>query len=171
MAQGLSNLEIKSLWREKRRAGVSFLCPLCKTPRMVPHKTSPGLRHVLQVAVTATFIMAVTWSWFEWKGIVSFAPLWIAFEMIYRIRARGLLACPHCGFDPYLQLTDAQRARQEIEAHWRRKFAEKGIPYPEKEGILPQAAIKGRGAGMTPGNTSQASREPAEGEDSPSLTQ
>ena len=175
MNRGASKLEIKSLWREQRRSGVSFLCPLCRTPRSVPHRTSPGLRHVVQVAMTAVFLTAVTWNWFEWKGLVSFAPMWMAFELIYRIRARGMLACPHCGFDPYLQLTDARRAREEIEAHWRKKFAEKGIPYPEKDGKLPQAARAGKGAGrngeLTPSDTSQLAREAAEGGDSSSLTQ
>ena len=41
-----------------------------------------------------------------------------------------MLACPHCGFDPYLYLADVKLARQEIEEHWKRKFAEHGIPFP-----------------------------------------
>ena len=54
----------------------------------------------------------------------------MCFEGYYRSRVRIALSCPHCGFDPYLYLTDVKRARQEIEAYWRKKFAEKGIPYP-----------------------------------------
>ncbi len=141
------------------------------------------MRHLLQVATTAVFLTAVTWNWLEWKGLVSFAPMWIAFEVIYRLRARGLLACPHCGFDPYLQLTDARKAREEIEAHWRRKFAEKGIPYPEMDGKQPHLvlmeAIAERQEGrrsdqnseLTPSGSARVARESFESENSSSLSQ
>jgi hypothetical protein len=42
------------------------------------------------------------------------------------------MACPQCGFDAFLYMVDVKRARAEVEAHWRKKFAEKGVPYPEK---------------------------------------
>jgi hypothetical protein len=61
---------------------------------------------------------------------VFFIPLWTAFEVVYRIRARGVLSCELCGFDPYLFLTNENLARKEIESHWRKKFQEHGIPYP-----------------------------------------
>lgn len=77
--------------------------------------------------------MLASWQWLGWKGIISFIPFWMVFEVLFRSRARVVLNCPHCGFDPYLYLVDAKRAREEIEAHWRRKFAEKNIPFPEKE--------------------------------------
>ena len=75
--------------------------------------------------------MILTWKWFSWRGIASFVPFWTVFEVVYRLRMRAALACNQCGFDPYLFAVDEKRARQEINAHWRRKFAEKGIPYPE----------------------------------------
>jgi hypothetical protein len=84
------------------------------------------------MGLTAAFFTLVTWQWFTWKGVVSFVPLWVIFEAVYRARVRVAMRCPHCGFDPYLYLVDVNRARTEIESHWRKKFAEKGIPYPEK---------------------------------------
>jgi hypothetical protein len=42
------------------------------------------------------------------------------------------MLCPQCGFDPFLYMVDVKRARNEVETHWRRKFAEKNIPYPER---------------------------------------
>lgn len=89
--------------------------------------------HYGQLVLTSIVFALATSHWFSWKGIVVFVPLAIVFEIVYRSRARVALNCPHCGFDPYLYLTDIKRAREEIEAHWRRKFAEKGIPYPEKD--------------------------------------
>jgi len=85
-----------------------------------------------QIGLTAVVFMLATWNRFEWKGIVSFFPFWTLFEVIYRSRVRAALACSHCGFDPYLYLNDVPRAREVVENHWRKKFAEKGIPYPEK---------------------------------------
>lgn len=74
--------------------------------------------------------MLATWNWFGWKGFVVFLPLWVIFETLYRSRVRAALNCEQCGFDPILYLVDVKRARREIEEHWKRKFAEKGIPYP-----------------------------------------
>ncbi len=82
--------------------------------------------------------MVATWRWFEWRGVVSFVPFWLIFEAVYRARCRGILNCTQCGFDPYLYLIDTRRARAEVESHWRKKFAEKGIPYPGDP--IPQAA-------------------------------
>jgi hypothetical protein len=97
--------------------------------------------HLVQIGLTATIIMLASWSWFEWKGIVSFFPLWMLFEVFFRARVRAALACSQCGFDPYLYMIDVPRAREVVENHWRKKFAEKGIPYPEKN---PQAANTGK---------------------------
>lgn len=68
--------------------------------------------------------------------MVSFFPFWILFEFFYRARTRVALSCPHCGFDPYLYLADAQWARDEMETYWRKKFEEKGTPFPEKDQAL-----------------------------------
>lgn len=59
-------------------------------------------------------------------------PFWISFELIFRTRMRGQIHCPNCGFDPFLFVTDEGLAKSEIENHWKKVFAEKGIPYPQK---------------------------------------
>jgi hypothetical protein len=40
-------------------------------------------------------------------------------------------------------LIDVPRAREVVENHWRKKFAEKGIPYPEKNGGKPATTQSG----------------------------
>jgi hypothetical protein len=121
----------KTAWKEPKNAGRRFLCALCKIPRAVSLRTEPGtFKHYVQVGITAVFFTMVTWSWFEWKGIISFVPFWLVFETVYRTRVRAALACPHCGFDPYLFKWDELRAKKEIETHWRKKYAEKGVPWP-----------------------------------------
>jgi hypothetical protein len=76
----------------------------------------------------------LTWTFFQWKGLVSFIPFWCIFEVIYRTRARATIYCKSCGFDPYLFLVDTELAKKEVDGHWRKKFEEKGIPYPEPPG-------------------------------------
>lgn len=122
----------KTLWQARDHKCWSFFCPLCRATRKVSLKPRPAARHYAQLGLTAVALMLAGWSFWEWKGIVSIFPLWIGFELIYRMRARAHLNCPHCGFDPYLYLVDVKRAREEIDSHWRKKFAEKGIPFPEK---------------------------------------
>jgi hypothetical protein len=122
---------IKSLWRERHSRAWSFFCPQCRAARKVSTHPDPGrLENYARVALCSVVFTIAGWQWFTWKGIVSFVPFWAAFEVFHRARMRTLMACPHCGFDPYLYLADVKLARQEIEDHWRRKFAEHGIPYP-----------------------------------------
>jgi hypothetical protein len=119
-------------WRDRRATAWAFFCPLCRSPRRLPMKPRPGRMHAVQIGLTAACFMLATWSLFSWKGIVSFVPMWAAFEAIYRVRLRAKLVCGSCGFDPYLYQVDVQRARAAVEAFWRRRFQERGIPYPEK---------------------------------------
>lgn len=126
------SLPKKSFWKSRPDTSFSFICPICHTHRKIPYRPQPGgLRHYSQIGLTSLTFTLFAWNWLGWKGIVSFVPLWSVFEFLYRWRIRGLLPCQHCGFDPYLFKIDVQKAKQEVEAHWRKKFAEKGIPYPE----------------------------------------
>ncbi len=128
----------KTFWQDRYSNLWCFLCPLCKGPRRVPFRPRPGgFKQVSQVVLTALFFTVVTWSFFGWKGIISIVPFWTIFESVYRWRTRVALACPQCGFDPYLFLLDVKVAGKEVDAHWRKKFADKGVPYPEK--TLPSA--------------------------------
>lgn len=122
----------KIFWKEKGTKPYAFICPLCTSKRKIAYQPQPTRRHYVQIALTAACFTLLSWPIFGWKGIVSFIPLWTLFEVLYRGRVRGALLCPHCGFDPYLYMVDVKRARVEVESHWRKKFADKGIPYPEK---------------------------------------
>ena len=131
---------MKSLWQDRRSSSTwSFICPICKLKRQLPFHPKPGQPiHFFQVGLTSAVFTILTWNWFTWKGWVSFVPLWITFEVIYRWRTRALLACKHCGFDPYLYLIDPELAKKEIEDYWKKKFEEKGLPYPSSTQASPQ---------------------------------
>lgn len=122
--------DFKTLWKDQKKRNWSFYCPQCRASRTIPFQPKPEPRHFVQIGLAAAFFTLVTWPWFTWKGIVSFVPFWLIFETFYRGLVRVAVACPHCGFDPFLYMHDAKRARVEIEAHWRKKFTEKGIPFP-----------------------------------------
>jgi hypothetical protein len=136
--------EIKSYWQGKSKNHWAFICPVCQSKRRLPMRPRPTDFHYFQLILTALFVMVLTWNWFTWKGAVSFFPLWILFEVLYRGQARLSLDCPQCGFDPSLHLIDAQRAKEEMEKYWRKKFAEKGIPFPDKP--KPVASVAGEAA-------------------------
>ena len=122
--------QIKSFWTDQNSKLWSFICPHCTSPRRVRYQPRPGGFHYVQIGLTAIVFTLAAWPMFNWKGLVSFLPFWLTFETIYRMKTRTALACPHCGFDPILYLTDIPKARAEIESHFRKKFAEKGIAYP-----------------------------------------
>jgi hypothetical protein len=132
---------VKTYWKAQNASGWRFYCPLCQRLRQVPFRPSPGgFQHVSQVVLTALFLTVVGWPLWGWKGIVSVVPLWALFEATYRYWVRGLLRCPDCGFDPYLFLRDPKLAAQQIDAFWKKRFSDQGIPYPEP----PQGGGKSR---------------------------
>jgi hypothetical protein len=108
---------------------------MCTAPRRIGMNPKPGQPiHFAQVGITALLIAIAAahfYPWIGWKGLVSFVPLWIGFETIYRGRVRAQVTCGKCGFDPVLYLVDVEKARSAIQDHWRKRFAEKGIPFPE----------------------------------------
>lgn len=122
----------KIFWREQGTKPYSFICPLCTSPRKIPYQPRPTTRHYVQIGLTSVCFMLLAWPLFGFKGIVGFIPIWTLFEVLYRGRVRGALLCPQCGFDPFLYMVDIKRARSSVESHWRKKFADKGVPYPEK---------------------------------------
>ena len=127
----LTKAALKSLWHSRYPDAKSFICPLCKRPRRVPFRTEPGsLKHYAWIGFTTLFFTLLTWPWFSWKGIVAFLPIWTVFESIYRWRMRAMLMCSDCGFDPFLMKIDVKWAQREVDAHWRKKFADRGLVYP-----------------------------------------
>jgi len=127
----------KSIWRERYTKDFTFYCPMCAVPRRIGMDPRPGQPiHFVQVGITAVLLTLITahfFPWIGWKAIVCFVPLWIGFETIYRAKVRDSVACTQCGFDPVLYLIEPGKARHAIREHWRKKFEEKGIPFPEDE--------------------------------------
>ena len=149
-----------SLWRNRYQDIWSFMCPLCKEARRVPFRPRPGIRQYFQVFLTSVVFTLVFWSFFGWKGIVSFVPLWAIYEISYRWRMRGALYCSKCGFDPYLFMIDEELAKKEVDTYWRKKLAEKGIPYPEKNKGSHQPSSASPQAKPTPEEKPAASEQP-----------
>lgn len=119
---------IKSIWRDRSQNLWHFLCPLCKSARRVPFRAKPGSPgQIFQISLTALIISYLTWPWLNWKGLICFVPLWIAFEAIYRWRRRAALTCPQCGFDPFLFLIEEKWAEREVKSYWKKKFEDWGI--------------------------------------------
>lgn len=130
----MATIPKKSIWRPAQKGVWQFFCPQCRTPRRLPYAPRPDhLIRVFQVSLSAALFTLFTWQWFKWRGVVSFVPIWTAYELFYRLYIRSKVACDQCGFDPYLYLTDVPKAKREIQKFWRNKFKEKGIPYPGDE--------------------------------------
>lgn len=134
--QDVIRIASRSIWRERYTKNFSFYCPMCTVPRRIGMHPKPGQPiHFAQVGITAILISALSahfLPWIGWKAIVSFVPLWIGFETVYRAKIRASVACGQCGFDPFLYLADTKMARTAVRDHWRKKFEEKGIPFPEE---------------------------------------
>lgn len=114
---------------EKNQNTWMFFCPLCAVSRRLTGSKNPGKPiHFVQIGLCAAVFTLATYRWFELKGLVSFIPMWIVFETLFRTRVRARIRCSECGFDPFLCVADVDQAKREVENHWKKKFEEKGIP-------------------------------------------
>ncbi len=138
----------KAFWKHQKYQVWDYLCPLCKVPRRLPFHPRPGTwMHIFQIGLTTAVLTLLFWPWWHIKGTVVFLPLWIGFETFYRVRTRAAMRCTRCGFDPYLYHIDLDWARREVDAHWRKQFEDKGIPYPEKARPGTPSPISGASGG------------------------
>ncbi|MBI4925694.1 MAG: hypothetical protein HY843_07200 [Bdellovibrio sp.] len=112
----------KTSWKEKTEPVWNFICPTCKAQRMIIGGPRPKQKHYVQVGLTSAVFTLLTWPVFSWKGLVSFIPFWMVFEIFYRIKIRALVGCPHCGFDPYLFLSHEEKAKQQMKDHLEKKY-------------------------------------------------
>ncbi len=130
-------------FRDQRTGKWTFFCPLCESRRALSHGPQAGTaRHFFQVGLTTAVVMLAFWPLAGWKGAIVFVPIWGIFETVYRLRTRADLVCDSCGFDPTLYLADTGRARAEVEQFWRKRFADRGLPFPGDPEQLSQGAEK-----------------------------
>ena len=131
----------KPLWKEKHSNAYGYFCAYCNTKRVIGLHPSPWKpRYLFRVAVTSALFMLATWPIFDWKGLVSFVPFWIAFETVYRLKFRQAVVCHVCGFDPILYVKDRNAAKELVRAKYREAYARKGIPFPEDQPISPRSS-------------------------------
>ena len=111
----------------------TFYCVGCNRERRLSAPTRVGsLRFFFHIAITTAFCTLLSWHWLGLKGAGFFLiPVGLAFEAIYRLKMRSDLICPDCRFDPTLYLVDPDKAVRQVEETWKKKFEEKGLPYPE----------------------------------------
>ncbi len=123
------------------RHNFKFYCVGCNRERMqaVPAKVGSA-RFFVHILVTTCFLSVFTWPWLHFKGIFALViPVGLAMEAFYRMKMRAALVCPDCHFDPILYMSDRETAVRHVEEAWRKKFAEKGLPYPERKKTPPQS--------------------------------
>ena len=110
-----------------------FYCVGCNRERRQAMPAKVGsVRFFAQIAVTTCFLSILTWPWLHMKGVFALViPVGLAMEAFSRMKMRDALVCPDCSFDPTLYLSDRETAVHHVDEAWRKKFAEKGLPYPE----------------------------------------
>jgi hypothetical protein len=129
-----SKSAIQQWMKQIENQGFRFFCVSCRRERRQapPAKVgSPGF--FLQVLIADSFFTFLFWPFMGAKGFLAFLiPVGMILETVYRLKMRSAMVCPDCKFDPILYLVDRQKAIRQVEEAWRKKFLEKGIPFPEK---------------------------------------
>ena len=111
----------------------SFFCVGCNRERHLSAPARVGSpRFFIHILITTAFCTLITWPWLGLKGAAFFLiPVGLTFEAVYRLKLRADLICPDCSFDPTLYLSNPDKAVRQVEDTWKKKYEEKGIPYPE----------------------------------------
>ena len=123
-----------SLWKKIEKTGFKFYCVGCNRERRIhpPAIIGSSLFYV-QILITTAILTLATYPWLGLKGFAFMViPVGIAFESFYRLKMRAAMVCPDCEFDPTLYLVDRKKATHQVELVWRKKFEQRGFPYPEK---------------------------------------
>ncbi|NDF13976.1 hypothetical protein EB061_01465 [bacterium] len=128
------SLGINRLFKKMEGPGFRFFCASCKRERLQAPPAKVGSpRFFAHIALATAFFALLFWPLMGVKGVFAFLlPVGIVMEALYRLKMRAALICPDCQFDPVLYLVDREKAIQQVEEAWRKKFTEKGIPFPEK---------------------------------------
>ena len=126
---------VTTVWKKIAAAGFRFYCVGCNRERRLSPPPKPGsTKFMVQILITTAFFTLLTYPWLNFKGLGFFIiPVGLVFEAFYRMKMRGALVCPDCSFDPILYLVDRDKAVRQVEAAWRKKFEENGIPFPDKK--------------------------------------
>ncbi len=90
-----------------------------------------NIQHYFKIVLTTGMSMMICWKVFAWKGLVLLFPIWILWEVTYRLRLRKAIVCSFCGFDPYLFLSDQSKSIQVVKEHWEKKHPPRAEKVPE----------------------------------------
>lgn len=136
-------MQAKTIWKKIEESGFKFYCVGCNRERRIrPPAKIGSAAFYLQILITTASLTLVGYPWFGLKGFAfMIIPVGIAFEAFYRMKMRAAMVCPDCEFDPILYLVDRKKAAHQVERVWRKKFEQKGIPYPEKNQRKPTVPV------------------------------
>ncbi len=164
------SINLNSIWRKLEQTGFKFYCVSCHRERHLAVPARVGTpQFYFHVLVATAFLMLVFWPLFHAKGVVLLVPIWGAFEALYRMKFRSMLVCPDCDFDPVLYLVNPDKAVIQVENVWRKKFEERGYPFPERKrqgrvapAVVPQQPVAEAEATVevTPGTAELSQNNP-----------
>ncbi|MBU6153308.1 MAG: hypothetical protein KGP28_03300 [Bdellovibrionales bacterium] len=125
---------IQQWMKQIENQGFKFFCVSCRRERRQSPPAKVGsvafFFHVFLATMSFTLLF---WPLMGAKGFLAFLiPAGAVLEAVYRLKMRSAMVCPDCKFDPILYLVDRQKAIGQVEDAWRKKFSQKGIPFPEK---------------------------------------
>ena len=131
---------VQSIWKRIENQGFKFYCVGCNRERRQAPPAKVGSKKFLShILLTTAFLTVLSFHWLHFRGFYFFIiPVGLVFDALYRMKMRAALVCPDCNFDPILYLVDRDKAVRQVEETWRKKFEERGFPYPEPKKRKPQ---------------------------------
>ena len=148
----MASSKVNTIWKKIEDSGFRFYCVGCnRERRLAPPAKVGSPKFFGHILLTTAFLTMLAWPIFQFKGMgVFLIPVGIAFEAFYRMKMRSNLVCPDCSFDPILYLVDREKAVLQVENVWRKKFEEKGFPFPDRKSPQHQALKRRPPSNPTP---------------------
>jgi uncharacterized Zn finger protein (UPF0148 family) len=89
-------------------------CPVCYQAYRLKLPREVRIAHYLQVSLLGLLLAGALYPWLGFRAWVVLPPLWILFELIFRLWKRMEMVCPHCDFDPVVYKRDPALAKERV---------------------------------------------------------
>ncbi len=92
------------------------ICAFCKLDHRVYLKKEVSVFDVTLLMAVAGLMAFAFWGGPDLRSLLIFMSLAFTLQVFLRLRYRGSVKCPHCGFDPILYNQDTERAAQKVKS-------------------------------------------------------
>ena len=95
----------------------SRICVFCKLPHRVYTKNEVSAFDIFLIILVTGLMAYAIWGGPDLRSLLILMGLSFITQIFFRVRYRGSVKCPHCGFDPILYKQNPEAAASRVKTH------------------------------------------------------